>query len=109
MEQEAKKINKAIQENKRIITIGTTSTRVIEHCFNGNHIKSGHGKTDLFIYPEYHFKGVNCLITNFHMPKSTPFLLASAFGGKKLVKQAYEYAISKDFQFYSYGDAMLIL
>ncbi|GMT50180.1 MAG: hypothetical protein IEMM0008_1719 [bacterium] len=108
-ENEAHKINRAIQSNKRVITVGTTATRVLEHSFNNGMLEHGEGYTELFIYPTYSFKVVNTLITNFHMPRSTPYLLTSAFGGTGLIREAYQYAISKQFNFFSYGDSMMIL
>ncbi len=108
-ENEAHKINRAMQSDKRVITVGTTATRVLEHSFNNGMVEHGGGFTDLFIYPAYSFKIVNTLITNFHMPRSTPYLLTSAFGGTGLIKEAYRYAITHQFKFFSYGDAMMIL
>ncbi len=97
--------------NNRIISIGTTSTRVIEYCYNKNNylFKEEEGLTNLFIYPGYHFNAISGMITNFHMPRSTPYLLVTALGGFDLVKKAYKIAIEKKFRFYSYGDSMLIL
>ncbi|MDI6606130.1 MAG: tRNA preQ1(34) S-adenosylmethionine ribosyltransferase-isomerase QueA [Candidatus Omnitrophota bacterium] len=94
------------KENKsRIFAVGTTSLRALESYASGN--KEGH--TDLFIYPGYKFKMVDCLLTNFHLPRTTLFMLASAFCGREFIKQAYAEAIDKKYRFYSYGDAMLIL
>ncbi len=109
LKEEADKINQAKKTGKRVITVGTTSTRIIEHGYKNNQVHNSEGSCGLYIYPGYQFKAIDSLITNFHTPKSTPFLLTSAFGGKCLIKQAYEYAISKEFRFYSYGDSMLIL
>lgn len=99
------------KENKnKILAIGTTATRVLESVNLKNTSLNGvSGWTDLFIYPGYNFKNVNKLLTNFHLPKSTLFMLTCAFGGKSLIKQAYKIAIEKRFRFFSYGDAMLIL
>ncbi|HEO64514.1 MAG TPA: tRNA preQ1(34) S-adenosylmethionine ribosyltransferase-isomerase QueA, partial [Spirochaetes bacterium] len=102
-ENETDKINRAIQSNKRVITVGTTATRVLEHSFNNEMVGHGEGYTGLFIYPGYSFKVVNTLVTNFHMPRSTPYLLTSAFGGTGLIKEAYHYAITHQFKFFSYG------
>jgi S-adenosylmethionine:tRNA ribosyltransferase-isomerase len=89
----------------RIFAVGTTSLRTLETYAAG--IRQGY--TDLFIYPGYQFKMVNCLLTNFHLPRTTLFMLVSAFAGEKLIKEAYKVAINKKYRFYSYGDAMLII
>lgn len=99
------------KENKNnILAIGTTATRVLESVnLKDSSLNSHSGWTDLFIYPGYNFKNVNKLLTNFHLPKSTLFMLTCAFGGERLIKQAYKIAVEKEFRFFSYGDAMLIL
>ncbi|MDD5155819.1 MAG: tRNA preQ1(34) S-adenosylmethionine ribosyltransferase-isomerase QueA [Candidatus Omnitrophica bacterium] len=89
----------------RIIAVGTTSLRVLETYAQGK----SQGHTDLFIYPGYEFKMAHCLLTNFHLPKTTLFMLACAFAGEGLLKRAYQEAIDKKYRFYSYGDAMLII
>lgn len=89
----------------RIIAIGTTSLRALEAYAAGN--KQGH--TDLFIYPGYKFKAADCLLTNFHLPRTTLFMLVCAFGGKDLMQEAYSKAVELKYRFYSYGDAMLII
>jgi len=99
------KIGEAQKRESRIIAVGTTSLRALESYASGT--KEGH--TDLFIYPGYKFKLVNCLLTNFHLPKTTLFMLTCAFGGEELIKQAYKEAVDKKYRFYSYGDAMLII
>ncbi len=100
---------------KKVFAVGTTSNRVLEHCAgeilagaksSGDSV-SGH--TGLFIYPGYRFKIVDHLITNFHLPKSTLFLLVSAFAGKEFISEAYQKAIEAKYRFYSYGDAMVII
>jgi S-adenosylmethionine:tRNA ribosyltransferase-isomerase len=93
---------------KRIIAVGTTSVRTIESAFSKGGIQAGHGKTRLFIYPGYTFKGIDAMITNFHLPKSSLLLLVSAFAGQTLTKTAYQNAIEHQYRFYSFGDAMLI-
>lgn len=98
-------IEKARIKKSRIFSVGTTSLRALETYVGG--IKEGY--TDLFIYPGYKFKIVNCLLTNFHLPRTTLFMLACAFAGEKLLKKAYQEAIDKEYRFYSYGDAMLIV
>ena len=102
----------AITLNKahRITAVGTTSTRVLESATDENGmIPAMKGQTDLFIYPGYHFRKVDRLITNFHLPRSSLFLLVCAFAGKDLVMEAYEQAVREGFRFYSYGDCMLIV
>jgi len=98
-------IEDARKGQKRIIAVGTTSCRSLESYADG--MKEGH--TGLFIYPGYKFKMTDCLITNFHLPRTTLFMLVCAFAGEKLIKEAYREAIDKKYRFYSYGDAMLIL
>ncbi|MDP2905524.1 MAG: tRNA preQ1(34) S-adenosylmethionine ribosyltransferase-isomerase QueA [Candidatus Omnitrophota bacterium] len=89
----------------RVIAVGTTSLRALEARAAGR--TTDH--TDLFIYPGYEFKAADCLLTNFHLPKTTLFMLACAFGGQDLIKIAYRQAIEQKYRFYSYGDAMLII
>lgn len=97
-------------ENQRNICIGTTTCRVLEHSWNVNQgIEAGEFETNLFIYPGYKFKFVKHLLTNFHLPGSSLFMLTCAFGGYDLIKEAYAKAIKDKFRFFSYGDAMLIL
>jgi len=104
-EESARLLNNAKNTKKRIIAVGTTSLRAIESYASG--IKNGY--TDLFIYPGYKFKLSNSLLTNFHLPKTTLFMLVCAFAGEALAKKAYQEAVDKNYRFYSYGDAMLIL
>lgn len=94
------------KEGRRIIAVGTTTTRVLETVAMK---KANFGFTNLFIYPPYKFKFVNAMITNFHLPKSTLIALVFAFAGKELVKRAYEEAIKDKYRFYSFGDASLIV
>ena len=89
----------------RIIAVGTTSLRALETYASGRK----EGNTDLFIYPGYKFASVDCLLTNFHLPMTTLFMLVCAFGGKELMLKAYQEAVDKKYRFYSYGDAMLII
>jgi S-adenosylmethionine:tRNA ribosyltransferase-isomerase len=105
----AKFLNRAKKEGKRIIACGTTVTRTLEGFFSGKKLSSGEKFVDLFIYPGYKFKFIDGLITNFHLPKSTPLLLACAFAGKNFIFKAYKEAIEKKYRFFSFGDAMLIL
>lgn len=98
-------INEARLNKGRIFAVGTTACRALETYASG----INEGYTDLFIYPGYKFKMADCLITNFHLPKTTLFMLACAFAGEKLIKRAYQEAIDRKYRFYSYGDAMLII
>ena len=105
-------INEAHKRNASIFSCGPTSLRTLETCADDiieTRLEDSSGFTDLFIYPGYKFRIVNKLITNFHLSKSTLLLLTSAFAGKKLLFDAYKYAIENRFRFFSYGDAMLIL
>lgn len=101
-------LNNARQNGSRILSVGTSTTRVLESCFEDNRIVSKKGFSDLFIYPPFKFNVVDILLTNFHMPKTTLLMLASAFCGRKLLFEAYDVAMKERFRFLSYGDAMLI-
>ncbi len=99
-----------IQGKGRVIAVGTTTTRALEHVFSKHQqIVPDRGRTDLFIYPGFDFRVIGGLITNFHLPGSTLLLLVAAFAGRKLVQKCYREAILRGYRFYSYGDAMLIL
>ena len=102
-------INDAIANNKRIISVGTTSLRILETIAKTNNgkIKSWSGFTDLFITPGFKFKIVNLLITNFHLPKSTLLMLVSAFHGRDNIFKKYQYAITQKYRFFSYGDSCI--
>jgi len=103
-------VNKAIDGKKRICGVGTTSMRTIESAVSATtHLKVAEGWTNLFIYPPYEFNIANCMITNFHLPKSSLVIMTSAFGGRELILDAYAEAIKEKYNFYSYGDAMLII
>lgn len=103
-------VNRALSENRRVITVGTTSTRVLEHLMRAHgSIVAGSGSTDLFIYPGRDFKCISGLITNFHLPCSTLLMLVSAFGGHQNIMRAYHTAVDERYRFFSYGDAMLII
>ncbi len=103
-------INEAKKEGRRVVAIGTTVLRALEGSASiHNGILSAYqGETDIFIYPGFKFKVVDALLTNFHLPKSSLFLLVSAFGGSKRIMEAYLHAINKNYKFFSYGDAMFI-
>ena len=100
-----------ISSAKRKIAVGTTVTRVLEHLSleSMNGIKSGSGETNIFIYPSHKFLGIDTLLTNFHLPKSTLFMLVCALAGKDLMKEAYRKAVLEKFRFFSYGDCCLII
>lgn len=103
-------INKTRAGGGRVIAVGTTSTRTLESASDKDGlIKAGEGSTDIFIYPGYKFKAVDCQITNFHLPKSTLLMLISAFYDRDEILKAYEIAVNERYRFFSYGDAMIIL
>lgn len=104
----AEKINKAKEERRRVIAVGTTVTRVLEAQGRSGKVEPGSGLVDLFIYPGFEFKIIDGLITNFHLPKSTLLMLVAAFMGYDLMKKAYNKAIEERMRFYSFGDAMFI-
>ena len=109
-EETANILNAAIKNGKRIVAVGTTSTRTLESAFDveTNSFKECHDNTEIFIYPGYKFKVVNAQITNFHLPKSTLVMLVSAFASKEKVLNAYEEAIKHKYRFFSFGDSMFI-
>ena len=109
-EEAAEKINRAKDGAGRVICVGTTSCRTIESAADETgHLKPCSGWTEIFIYPGYKFKMLDCLITNFHLPESTLIMLVSALAGKEHVMAAYEEAVKERYRFFSFGDAMLIL
>ena len=110
-EQTASTINHALGDGRRVIAVGTTTTRTLEAVAGANRgrIVPGAGATDLFIYPGYEFGVISGLLTNFHLPRSSLLMLVSAFAGRERVRAAYDSAIAERYRFYSYGDAMLIL
>lgn len=109
-EETSKAINRAKQEGRRVIAVGTTVVRALESSVdNSGNLRSSSGFTDLFIFPGFQFKVVDVLITNFHLPRSTLMMLVSAFAGKGLIFEAYIEAIAKKYRLLSYGDAMLIV
>ena len=102
-------LNLAKKEGRRIISVGTTTTRTLETIINlYNKFKECSGYTDIFIYPGYEFKAIDALITNFHLPKSTLVMLVSAFASKDFIIKAYKEAVDKKYRFFSFGDAMFI-
>ena len=105
----AKILNDAKKNNKRIISVGTTSTRVLETVVSKyNEFRECSGFTDIFIYPGYKVRAINALITNFHLPKSTLVMLVSALAGKDNILNAYKIAVKEKYRFFSFGDAMFI-
>lgn len=102
-------LNQAKKDGKRIISVGTTTTRTLETILRDNdEFKECNGWTDIFIYPPFEFKAVDALITNFHLPKSTLVMLVSAFATKEYIMNAYKEAIENEYRFFSFGDAMFI-
>ena len=108
-QEEADKINKAKENGKKVIAVGTTSCRVLESVADEQgKVKEIEGDTSIFIYPGYKFKCVDNLITNFHLPESTLIMLVSSLAGKDFIMEAYEQAVKEKYRFFSFGDAMLI-
>jgi len=106
----AKRINMAKAAGRKLIAVGTTTTRALESaCTLEGMVLAGRCRTSLFIYPGYQFRVIDGLITNFHLPRSTLLLLVSAFAGRELILKAYAEAVAQRYRFYSYGDAMLIV
>ena len=107
----AARLNHALEEKRRIVAVGTTSVRTLEHvaAAHQGRIAPGNGETQLFILPGFRFGVVGGLLTNFHLPRTTLLMLVSAFAGRELILAAYEHAVRERYRFYSYGDCMLIL
>ena len=107
----ARAVNRALDEGRRVVAVGTTTTRTLEAvaAAHGGRLVAGGGTTGLFIYPGFEFKVVRGLLTNFHLPQSSLLMLVSAFAGRERVLDAYRTAVANRYRFYSYGDAMLIL
>ena len=107
----AEAVNRALAESRRVIAIGTTTTRTLEAVAQAHagRLVAGRGSTDLVIYPGFEFRAISGLLTNFHLPRSSLLMLVSAFGGRDRVRSAYDTAVAERYRFYSYGDAMLIL
>jgi S-adenosylmethionine:tRNA ribosyltransferase-isomerase len=103
-------INATRRAGRRVVAVGTTSVRVLETCALSNGtVDPGSGWTNLFCYPPYAFRAVDVLLTNFHLPRSTLLALIMAFAGITLTRDAYRHAVEREYRFFSYGDAMLIL
>ena len=109
-QEDVEKINKAKQEKRRVIAVGTTSCRVLESIADEKTgmVKQIEDDTEIFIYPGYKFKCINGLITNFHLPQSTLLMLVSALAGKEFIMKAYKEAVKEKYRFFSFGDAMFI-
>jgi S-adenosylmethionine:tRNA ribosyltransferase-isomerase len=109
-DQAAEQITYALHGKQRIIIVGTTTTRLVETVYQKyRSIQAGSGWADIFIYPGFQFQVTQALITNFHLPRSSLLMLVSAFGGMDLIRTAYQEAITKQYRFYSYGDAMFMV
>ena len=116
----ARAINRAKAEGRRVVAVGTTTVRTLEHAAgtrglaeqlrkrSGGAVEAGRGEADVFIYPGYRFRIVDALLTNFHLPQSTLLMLVCALGGKDLVMGAYRHAVEAGYRFYSYGDCMFV-
>jgi S-adenosylmethionine:tRNA ribosyltransferase-isomerase len=105
----AERINSARADGRRIIALGTTVTRTLEHAVDADgFLQAGQGETDLFIKPGHQFRMVDALVTNFHLPRSTLLVLVSAFAGREFILRAYREAVARGYRFFSYGDCMLI-
>ncbi|GAB4258325.1 MAG: tRNA preQ1(34) S-adenosylmethionine ribosyltransferase-isomerase QueA [Deferrisomatales bacterium] len=105
----ARAINQALEEGRRVVAVGTTTTRVLEHAARTGRVEAGVGWTDLFLRPGHRFRVVQGLLTNFHLPESTLLVLGCALGGTERVLAAYRHAVAAGYRFYSYGDAMLLV
>jgi S-adenosylmethionine:tRNA ribosyltransferase-isomerase len=110
-EETAGRLNRALSERRRVVAVGTTCVRTLEHAArrHDGRIEPGRGETSLFIYPGFGFRVVDALLTNFHLPRSTLLMLVSALAGRDLSLRAYRHAVEKRYRFYSYGDCMLIV
>jgi len=115
-EEAAERINRALSEGRRVVAVGTTCVRTLEHAAGAAtgrpdraRVQPGRGETNLFIYPGFAFRVVGALLTNFHLPRSTLLMLVSAFAGRDFVLRAYQHAVDERYRFYSYGDCMLVV
>jgi S-adenosylmethionine:tRNA ribosyltransferase-isomerase len=98
----------AINSAKRVVSVGTTALRLLESVARSGAMRAWRGETDIFITPGYKFRTVDLLLTNFHLPRSTLFMLVAAFAGLERMKAAYAHAVEKRYRFYSYGDCCLL-
>jgi S-adenosylmethionine:tRNA ribosyltransferase-isomerase len=107
----AEKINAALAERRRVVAIGTTTVRTLEHAVlqtGIRRVEAGSGEANLFIYPGFEFRVVGAMLTNLHLPESTLLMLVCAFGGKESILRAYRHAVAQRYRFYSYGDCMFV-
>jgi S-adenosylmethionine:tRNA ribosyltransferase-isomerase len=113
----AAQINQALEQKRRIVAVGTTTVRTLEHVARQNaasdsagtaRISAGSGESGIFIYPGFEFRVVGALLTNFHLPQSTLLMLVAAFTGRENVLRAYEHAVQEKYRFFSYGDCMFV-
>jgi len=107
----AAKINNALDAGRRVVAVGTTTVRTLEHSSKESgtgRAQAGSSEADIFIYPGYEFRVVQALLTNFHLPQSTLLMLVCAFGGKEQVLEGYRHAVAQNYRFYSYGDCMFV-
>ena len=109
-DQAALRVNRALAERRRVVAVGTTCVRTLEHAVRAGEgrVAPERGETALFIYPGFEFRAVGALLTNFHLPCSTLLMLVSAFAGREFVLRAYQHAVGERYRFYSYGDCMFI-
>jgi S-adenosylmethionine:tRNA ribosyltransferase-isomerase len=110
-ETSATQINRALEQGRRIVAVGTTTVRTLEYAARQNaerRIQPSPGEADIFIYPGFEFRVVGALLTNFHLPQSTLLMLVSAFAGRENVLRAYQHAVQQQYRFFSYGDCMFI-
>jgi S-adenosylmethionine:tRNA ribosyltransferase-isomerase len=107
----AEALNRASREGRRIVAVGTTVVRTLEHCAlqaEGRPLEAHSGSTEIFISPGFRFRLVQALLTNFHLPQSSLLMLVSAFAGRERVLSAYEHAVEQKYRFFSYGDCMFL-
>ena len=105
----AKRLRETRDRLGRVVAIGTTAARTLETAAGGGQLEAWRGETRIFIRPPHHFRGLDCLVTNFHLPRSSLLVLVAAFAGQELMQRAYALAVERRYRFFSYGDAMLIL
>ena len=106
----AETINRALTEHRRIVAVGTTVVRTLEHSaqLGGGRVTAGRSETTIFIYPGFEYRVVSAMLTNFHLPRSSLLMLVSAFAGREHVLKAYEHAVAERYRFFSYGDCMFV-
>ena len=107
-ENAARQVNRALEQKRRVVAVGTTTVRTLEYAALQGDIAAQTGEADIFIYPGFQFRIVGALLTNFHLPKSTLLMLVSAFAGRENILKAYEHAVREQYRFFSYGDCMFV-